>query len=171
MSITTIAGVTGKSAEAVKNIANGDATAKDYANREVTKFKNFLKTSAKWGATSAVFGGAGAALGAHMDGVDLISKLPKFAQNGINNLLNKDSVKKFANATSTGIELIYGTLVENAKAHPIAATVAAGLSVVSSLVGLKIVYDHGKANGKADQKFDDTVQVNKQLRTQNPLNA
>lgn len=171
MSITTIAGVTGKSAETVKNIASGDATAKDYTNREVTKFKNFLKTSAKWGATSAVFGGAGAALGAHMGGADLISKLPKFAQNGINNLLNKDSVKKFATVISDGIEFVGGTLVECAKAHPIAAAAVAGLSTVSTLVGLKIAYDHGKANGKADQKFDDTVQINKQLRTQNPLNA
>ena len=171
MSITTIAGVTGTSAEAVKNIVNGDATAKDYTNREVTKFRNYLKTCAKQGVASAVACGTGAALGAHMGGADLISKLPKFAQNGINNLLNKDSVKKFATAISDGIEYVGGTFVECAKDHPIAAAAAAGLTVVFSLVGSKIVYDLGKANGKADQKFDDTVQVNKELRTQNPLNA
>lgn len=171
MSITTIAGVTGKSAEAVKNIVNGDATAKDVTSREMSKFKNFLKSSAKWGVASAAFSGAGAVLGAQMGGADLISKLPKFAQNGINNLLNKDSVKKFATAISDAIGFVGGILVKGAKAHPIAAAAAAGLSVVSSLVGLKIAYDHGKANGKADQKFDDTVQINKQLRTQNPLNA
>lgn len=168
MSITAMTNAGAKMVDDFKAIKNGDATAKDYTNREVAKFKNFLKTSAKWGATSAVIGGAGAVASLHMNEcIDVTKKLPKFAQN----LLNKDSVKKFAGYLSKGIEIVGSNLVTAAKAHPIAAATIAGLSVVSSLVGLKIAYDHGKANGKADQKFDDTVKVNKQLRTQNPLNA
>lgn len=152
-------------------IAKGEATAKDVTSREMSKFKNFLKSTAKWGVASAAFSGAGAVLGAQMGGADLISKLPKFAQNGINNLLNKDSVKKFATAISDAIGFVGGILVKGAKAHPIAAAACLGISAIGTAVGLKIAYDHGKANGKADQKFDDTVQVNKELRTQNPLNA
>ena len=167
VSKSSIAGL----AQDTMHIAKGEATAKDVTSREMSKFKNFLKSTAKWGVASATFGGAGAVLGAQMGGADLISKLPKFAQNGITNLLNKDSVKKFAEIAGNAFEGAYTVLAQGAKSHPIAAVAVAGLSVVSSLVGLKIVYDHGKANGKADQKFDDTVQVNKELRTQNPLNA
>lgn len=151
-----------------KAVANGDATLKDVKSREMSKFKNFLKTSAKWGVASAAIGGASTVAYLQMtDAIDITKKLPKFAQN----LLNKESVKKVTSDLSKIIEMAGSFAVTAAKSHPIAAAAIGGLSAISTVVGLKLAYDHGKANGAADQKFNDTVQVNRQLKKENPLSA
>lgn len=156
----------------LKNIANGEATAKDVTSREMSKFKNFLKSSAKWGIASATVGTAGAVAGLQaLDVIDIKSKLPKFAKGAVEKFLNKDSVKKFASTAGDALEGAYTMLAKGAKSHPIAMVAALGISTISSIVGLKIAYDHGKGNGKADQKYDDTVKVNQQLKTENPLRA
>lgn len=168
VSKSSIAGL----AQDTMHIAKGEATAKDVTSREMSKFKNFLKSTAKWGVASATVGTAGAVAGLQvLDVIDIKSKLPNFAKNAVEKFLNKDSVKKFAEITGDALEGAYTMLAQGAKSHPIAAAACLGISAIGTAVGLKIAYDHGKANGKADQKFDDTVQVNKELRTQNPLNA
>ena len=168
VSKSSIAGL----AQDAKQIANGEATAKDVTSREMSKFKNFLKSSAKWGVASVTVGTAGAVAGLQvLDVIDIKSKLPNFAKNAVEKFLNKDSVKKFAEITGDALEGAYTMLAQGAKSHPIAAAAALGISAIGSIVGLKIAYDHGKGNGKADQKYDDTVKVNQQLKTENPLRA
>ena len=153
----------------LKNIANGEATAKDVTSREMSKFKNFLKSTVKWGVASATVGTAGAVAGLQvLDVIDIKSKLPNFAKNAVEKFLNKDSVKKFAEITGDALEGAYTMLAQGAKSHPIAMVAALGISTIGSIVGLKIAYDLGKGNGKADQKYDDTARRREKNIAHNP---
>ena len=154
-----------------KAIANGDATLNDVKSREMAKFKNTLKYSAKKGGLAVAAGATGAALGARIAGVDIVSKLPKFAQQGIKTVMSNEGVQKFVKAFSKASVEVFENISTVAKKHP-AAFVATSIIVSGlQLASYKFFHDHGKEQGKIEQKFDDTVKINQQLKKENPLNA
>lgn len=154
-----------------KAIANGDATLNDVKSREMAKFKNTLKSSAKWGAVSVAASATGAALGARVAGVDIVSKLPKFAQQGIKTVMSNEGVQKFVKLFSKASVGVLETISTVAKKHPAAFAATAIITAGLNLASYKILHDHGKEQGKIEQKFDDTVKINQQLKKENPLNA
>lgn len=154
-----------------KAIANGDATLNDVKSREMAKFKNTIKTFAKNGALNTAAFATGVGLSARVAGVDIVSKLPKFAQQGIKTVMNNEGVQKFVKLFSKASVDVLEAISTAAKKHPaaFAATtiIAAGLQLAFN----KNIHDHGKEQGKIEQKFDDTVKINQQLKKENPLNA
>lgn len=185
MGMYSIAGVAGKTAEMVNTVANGDATIKDYQNKEVAKFKNYLKTSTKWAAAGAVACGVMYPAAKCMADESATTNLPKFAKTLLNKkpvqklvgrlsessqkFLNKESVKDFASKASGCIEEVGTGLINAAKKHPLAALAITGTVAALGAVHLKFMYDCGKADGKAEQKFDDIVKANRELKKDNPI--
>ena len=154
-----------------KAIANGDATLNDVKSREMAKFKNTVKTFAKNGALSAAAGATGVVLGARARGVDIVSKLPKFAQQGIKTVMSNEGVQTFVKAFSKASVGVMETISTVAKKHPAAFAATTIIAAGLQLAYYKNIHDHGKEQGKIEQKFDDTVKINQQLKKENPLNA
>ena len=58
-----------------------------------------------------------------------------------------------------------------AKGHPVVYSAIAIAAAFTGITLLDIVRNHDKQEGKIEQKFDDTVKINQQLKKENPLNA